>query len=332
MSYEYQKTTKCNVCNESLKDQPKMEYFYEDEIFRQYQAVGNMSKTFINFLREVKLELCKCPLCGFIVLLSPIFHKEVAFKEFFSEKYSHFQLTEKAKDFPTQLRFKLISMLSGKSNLALSLYKYLLFPIFDRLMIPRWFNKIENNMSFLDIGYGSGIYVDGFAKNGFDSYGIDPFATIPKNLRGNYIKDDFLQHDFGNKQFDIITMKSCLYLVPEPTIYLKKIYSMLKDDGQFIMTELIALPEIVNENIVFGTGPRVRQFIYDLALSKEYFRKLGFINIYEYQMPFDYFGRLMKSKFTWMNEIISIIMDIVYKLFTGKRNLCMLTFKKNLNI
>lgn len=329
MTYKFRKTTKCNVCHNDLKNEEVIEYEFKDEEYRQYATSGNMTLKFREFLRTIKLEWCKCPNCGFIVLLSPIFEENIAYNEFFNENYSHYQLDKKAKDLATNLRFFLISRLCGGSNLQLNFWKLLLFPIYDRLMIPRYFLKREDGMSFLDIGYGSGIYVDGFARAGFDSWGIEPFATIPEDLNGTYIREDFLSHDFGEKKFDIIMMKSCLYLVPKVSEYLRKAHLLLKDDGQLVFMEGFYEPTIFKDQNEYGAGAKARQYVYDFGLMRAHLRTTGFECIYENKFPHEYFRKVKKLDFSWWSHSLGIFMDLYYKITDKNRsNACIVTFKK----
>jgi SAM-dependent methyltransferase len=323
--------TMCNVCSASVTLGTKKTYNYKGDAYNQYNTVGNMSADFVNYLKTVPLEYSFCPSCGFASLISPIFGPEILSREFFNKQYNHFHLLRKAEDFSTRLRIGLIRRLSGKSNLFLAIIQLLLFPVYHRLRIPRHFiPKSKLGQSFLDIGYGSGIYVDGFSRNGFDSYGIEPFAPKPAGLHGTFITDDFLMHDFAGKQFDVILLKSVLYVLADPMAYLKKVASLLKNKGNLIIMDALFdeawLPKAQIEN---GVGARGRQYLYSTPKASQFIHSaLGLQLVYSEPIPFDYFKVTHDVRYTPVNNILCMIVDMYYQLFTHKANLVTMIFEK----
>lgn len=97
----------------------------------------------------------------------------------------------------------------------------------------------KKQLSILDIGSGHGDFLSQLNQIQFKRYGIE----ISKDLvhesseKGLHIyHGDFLTHDFGNKKFDCICLWHVIEHIPNPQKLLKKIYSLLNNDGVFIFS------------------------------------------------------------------------------------------------
>lgn len=88
----------------------------------------------------------------------------------------------------------------------------------------------KNNFSLLDLGCGDGSFVELCIKKSINALGVDKKLGAPiENLR-------------LNRKFDVITMFHVLEHVKNPTVVLKKVKSLLENNGLFI----IELPLVGN--------------------------------------------------------------------------------------
>jgi len=120
-----------------------------------------------------------------------------------------------------------------------------LFLIVRRFSIIRKYNIIKNynlNNRILDIGCGTGIFLNYCRKKGMEVTGIEPSETARKIAKEKYELINIYSVDnfkvLTNNYYGIITLWHVLEHVHDIDFYLKKIYSLLIDDGILI----IALP------------------------------------------------------------------------------------------
>ena len=102
--------------------------------------------------------------------------------------------------------------------------------------IKNFMNK-NSNPSLLDIGCGSGTFLDVCKQNGWQVEGVDPSPFSSKSVLENY-NIEVHQGDFNkikfNKTFDVITLWGVLEHVPNPITTIKKVKKLLKDDGMLV--------------------------------------------------------------------------------------------------
>jgi len=98
------------------------------------------------------------------------------------------------------------------------------------------YEKLINNFDkarLLDIGSGNGAFVDACREQGIDAYGID------LGLLGNPVYTikgkNFVNVDFENKKFNVITMHDVFEHLVDPVSYLHKIYDTLSNDGYLVI-------------------------------------------------------------------------------------------------
>ena len=95
----------------------------------------------------------------------------------------------------------------------------------------------KKSPSLLDIGCGSGTFLDVCNKNGWRVEGVDPSPIVKRKVFEEY-KIDVHQGDFNkikfNKKFDIITMWGVLEHVPNPLLTMKKVRDLLNKGGMFV--------------------------------------------------------------------------------------------------
>jgi SAM-dependent methyltransferase len=99
--------------------------------------------------------------------------------------------------------------------------------------------KTKTNMEFknaLDIGSGFGYFVRELNDEGIDAYGIESDNSlfehcITKKVQFEIFNENFVTH----KQFDLISINQALYYFPDVLSILKKIQSMLTNDGHVLI-------------------------------------------------------------------------------------------------
>ncbi len=117
-----------------------------------------------------------------------------------------------------------------------------LFQLVKNYTLPRKFllvNKYSKGKKILDIGCGTGDFLNLFNKKGWETHGIEPnekarnFANSKHNLLN--IKDDNYIKCIENEYFDVITMWHVLEHVPSVNEKLDDIKRILKTDGILII-------------------------------------------------------------------------------------------------
>jgi SAM-dependent methyltransferase len=87
----------------------------------------------------------------------------------------------------------------------------------------------------LDVGAAYGYFLDEARNRGWTAFGIDvsahAAAEAKKNLGIDIEAGDFLEHDFGEHSFDVITMFDVVEHFEEPALCIEKAYKLLKEDG-----------------------------------------------------------------------------------------------------
>lgn len=127
----------------------------------------------------------------------------------------------------------------------LNLYPYdILVSIIARKFfdIPK---EKRGKIEVLDLGCGAGNNAKFLAENGFDVYGIDGSASAIKtckerfknwNLKGNFIRGDFLSIPYKDNFFDLIIDRESLYANRFNDIKnaINGVYKKLKKGGLFV--------------------------------------------------------------------------------------------------
>ena len=108
---------------------------------------------------------------------------------------------------------------------------------------------IWNSMEALDIGSGTGFYIDRWKELGVKNIsGCDITETAVKNLAENYKNNNFylqdiseeLKPEIAGRKYDIISAFDVLFHVVDDKKYEKtisNIYNLLQDDGYFILSD-----------------------------------------------------------------------------------------------
>ncbi len=114
----------------------------------------------------------------------------------------------------------------------------------------------------LDVGCGRGEFLYKMQKKGWDIYGVEPYKEAVIKTQERIGKKRVWQGElpkikFKNKKFDVITMWHVLEHLDYPSLYLRKIRSLLTKSGFFVL-------EVPNLDAV------------NLALFRESYSGLGF--------------------------------------------------------
>ena len=97
----------------------------------------------------------------------------------------------------------------------------------------------KNKIHMLDVGAATGEFINEALKLGIDAVGIETSESACNKARAKYninmIQGDFLNFDFGDKQFDVIHMHHVFEHLPDPSRSIEKIRSILHDDGLLVL-------------------------------------------------------------------------------------------------
>lgn len=91
-----------------------------------------------------------------------------------------------------------------------------------------------------DVGCGDGTRTVLFERDGRTIYGVDRVNWLSEGVKGKIIlkQEDFINSttSFGDKFFDIVLSFDVIEHLPEPTIMLREIFRILKDDGVLVIS------------------------------------------------------------------------------------------------
>ena len=144
-------------------------------------------------------------------------YKELAptsqgFQEIYAQNYVHFQGVDSYTD--------LASRNSNKQKL-------------DRCLQLLKKDHNDKEISLLDIGCGSGAFVETARSLGYNAQGIDPF--LPPKLVSNYLRASSPK-DLSEKSFDIITLLNVVEHLDKPRSFFSEVYRLLKPSGVMLLT------------------------------------------------------------------------------------------------
>lgn len=115
---------------------------------------------------------------------------------------------------------------------------------------------LDETKTICDLGCGPGLYTEEFAKTGAKVTGIDfsknSIAYAKKHAKDQNLKIDYIYQNYfefeSKEKFDLMVMIFCDFCVLNPkqrTQLLKKIASLLKDDGIFLFD--VFTPSLFNK-------------------------------------------------------------------------------------
>ena len=208
--------------------------------------------------------------------------------------------------------------------------KISLFPIFFlkyTFLKTEGITKFVENGKLLDIGCSSGAFLLEMRELGWKAKGIEPSEKVAEHAKKKFNLDveccgiDSYQTD---EKFDVITMKMVLEHVYSPTRVLKKVRSMLKNDGILV----VMIPDFSGiESWIYGKHAYTLQvpnhlFHFTPKTINKYLRKAGFkggIKIYHHSFDRDIVAPLsyLKNKKT-INVIRAMVRNKVIRFLLVK--------------
>ena len=151
--------------------------------------------------------------------------------------------------------------------------------------------KHKSGVKLLDVGCAMGFFVELALQAGFDAYGFDPSEYAVANagrLNGHtrIIHGAIHTVSYPKKSFDIITLFDVFEHLGDPVRDLRKLYSLLKDDGILVIatgnTRSI-MAKLLHRRWTFYIPPQ-HLFFYNrknltLLLEKEHFTPVRWFGI-----------------------------------------------------
>lgn len=85
----------------------------------------------------------------------------------------------------------------------------------------------------MDVGCGTGEFLELARENGFSPYGIEPSETayLIARRKNPVIRGELKELNFKENMFDVVTLWSVLEHVPDPQAFLHQIHALLKPQG-----------------------------------------------------------------------------------------------------
>lgn len=120
--------------------------------------------------------------------------------------------------------------------------------------------KYAESGRLLDIGCGTGEFLDVAARNGFQGFGLEPSRKAYEIARKSHdvVRGELKDVSFKENHFDVITLWSVLEHVPEPSDFLRRLHSILREKGLLALR----LPDVQ------GLLPSLALRIYKISLGR----------------------------------------------------------------
>lgn len=104
----------------------------------------------------------------------------------------------------------------------------------------------KKNINLLDIGCGIGYFLSLAKKDGYDVMGTDISKWVANYVKEHHgikvVSGNFLELKLPENYFDVITMWQVIEHLPQPNLFLKKIFTLLNPGGILV----IATPHVDN--------------------------------------------------------------------------------------
>ena len=134
-----------------------------------------------------------------------------------------------------------------------------------------WHNHPQN---VLDIGSKYPYFLHCFKQKGVENVlgidGCEEAAEYGRELDVPMIVGDFLEHDFGDQKFDLVTLVHCIEHFSDPGAAIRKVKSLLSENGVIY----IRTPEVSQEALDFHLTDEHFP-IHPILFSKESFHRLA---------------------------------------------------------
>lgn len=265
-----------------------------------------------------KFNLYSCGGCK-LKMINPLCEQEQLVSYYPDNYYAFSQLENES--FFKKIKIDSIGVnYKKKENALYNLFFKFLNKIIDVEMYFGVPLRIRGAKKFLDIGCGDGEFVKIMAQNGWDAYG---YEIAEREKAGRIFKHpDFTQEKFNDIKFDCIRIWHVFEHVINPREYLKKISSILADDG----VVYIGLPNTNSINAwIFrkywlGYDMPRHQINYNLGNLRKLLGKFGFKFMkynYSGNMLFSSLSLLLKCRYN-INIRFPLVLSIISHFFYKK--------------
>ena len=140
------------------------------------------------------------------------------------------------------------------------------------------------NFKLLEIGCGTGVFLDKAKKHGFDCYGLELSeyaANFVRNMRIPVETKSIEDANYPANSFDVVVMREVIEHLPHPLESLQTIHSWLKPGGVlFMATGNYDCPErMLRKSDWFYFMPEGHLNIFSNRTMRNYLQKVGFKKI-----------------------------------------------------
>ncbi len=224
---------------------------------------------------QERFKIVRCDACG-LIYLNPRPSRDIMGGYYPQGSYYSYQdFSHKKFNYREWLKKISLEGYYNSKNIFKKLLAWLLVRNF-MIVVPK-----ERKGKLLDIGCGSGEFLDQMRSFGWEVYGVEisPEAAGIGNKRGlNVFCGELEGADFPENYFDAVVLSQTLEHVYSPGSYLKHIYRLLKPEGLLI----IGVPNVGSlETQIFGRCchaldvPR-HLYFFTVTSLRRYLEKYGF--------------------------------------------------------
>lgn len=228
-----------------------------------------------------------CPICRHV-------ESKIAARENLSLKYKIFYCGNCKAEFSWPMKsFFNYGDLESKSEFKNTVVESLRREFIHSFAVT--FLDIIKKKSILDIGAGSGVFLNYARKLGFDTYGIEASDSLVKLLNENcpFVnacsskEEAFDLPEFWPQKYDVISALDVLEHLEDPLAACKNFYDHLKNDGYFIFTVpnrdryYYKTAKIINDFVPFkegGDNPPYHLTFWRSKTIKIFMENIGFKN------------------------------------------------------
>jgi 2-polyprenyl-3-methyl-5-hydroxy-6-metoxy-1,4-benzoquinol methylase len=252
-----------------------------DKLFESRPAIKSELADFLEDYQEYMrisgieiTELCE----AYITLLSQMMHARIHFMR--TGEYPHDSQESTIDDIYSNDVFMKRYMLGLAVSQFLWEHHYEIFSFYSNYV-----KTLGECKNVLEVGCGHGLFIKKFLETVVinDSLSVDMVdiskasitatreilstITFEKTPNFSYIHDDIINFD-GSKKYDFIIMGEVLEHVERPDIILKKLYSLLSENGRLFISTCANCPA-VDHIYYFENGDAIRLLLKDAGFSIE---------------------------------------------------------------
>lgn len=258
---------------------------------------GEKGNDFYNGLKDRSLDVSglwsflKCPKCG-LVWLNPSPASGNIDNVYQGSYYTHIQPLSSKPGLREKIRMSLIAANFKKEELKIAYSKPLrilfkITPFLKDLFGKRammYLGKSEGGR-LLDIGSGSGDFLNLMAGLGWQVQGVEPDKEAAELSRKRFgfkiIGQKFIESDLSSEYFDAITAKHVIEHIDDPVGFLKKAWQVLGSAGRLTATtpNIKSLGHLMFKKNWFPLEPPRHLFLFSAETLKEAALRAGLKNI-----------------------------------------------------